>query len=1809
MPWIRENSFLKSRDFWSAVAIALIFIASAVIVSPVAKRGYNRWALNRYTRLAVEAFERGDLKRARDNAQSAMGLNPYATEAVRVMAKSLESSNPKEAIQWRRHLDRFRPGDPENTLALAKDLVKTGNIDGADRALRVLQPADRTSAAFHDVAALLALAKRDVSGAAQQWEEAIKLNPLEDEYRLSLAALQVKHGGPTAREAAAAVLKALMEKPEQRLASLRAMIDYATKRGDDVQTKELANTLANDPKATFDDKLLRLATLRALNDSDATRLLLELRDASVSNQEELFQLLSWMNQNNLALMVSDWTSTLPEYVISAAPVGVAIAEACARGSEWKKLRILLERGQWGHIEAVRLIFLSRALLKLNENEASEVAWKAALVAGQGNAELMETIAKSCMDWEWKERAEESMWKLSPNPRCPRWVLDSLRSWASQRGDAAQLHRVNSLLEIKDPTNVTVRNDAVFYGLLVRSREEGLHARAEAIYRGDPADGTGAVIFGLSLYERARATEAVALMETLKPDQLREPRIARYYGLFLVANGQAAKAKEYLELGAGGSVLREEEALLALAKMGSSDESASHFRRLNESAVSDPADFAKLVVAMNGENLAPLVSAWSVSVDRAIVHRPPVSVAIAQADAKANEWQRLKDATGSAKWGALEFLRNAFLSRASERLKDAEGAASAWKLAVELATKSADDLDTLAKTALEFGWHEQAEAVLWELSSFDSCPRWALETLWSAASKRSDSAQLYRVSRMLAEMDPKSVVARNNAVSLSLLTRGQEMSANEIAVSLYKEAPSDAEVVTTYALSLYLQSRVEEALAVMRSLTLAQLSLPRPAFYMGVFLTADRQGDEAGPYLDNGKKRALLAEEKELLAMARLGPSAESDEQVRRLNDAVSSSTPENLAMLISRLNGNDAAPLVSGWSVGIAPGIASKPPVCIAIAEAHSGASEWQRLKDLTASPSWGQFEYQRTAFLSRALERLNDATGAAAAWKEALDGAQKNSASLDTLARMVLSWGWEQKSEGVLWRMAADPFCPRWALESLWKISVKRRTAKELQQISRLMPGSDPKRDRSRNNAIVLALLTHCNDAAVRVFAEALHKETPANFALAAIHATAQCQQGRHQAAKDVLEPFKPEGFKELRSAFYYGIYLTIGENPELADEFFAIAASNRLLREEEAAVTLAKGGTSEGDVASVRQLNEAASAKPEELAKLVTDLIGRERAPLVSAWSVTLASESSLRLPARIALTDAHEKAAAWNRLKEAAGQGSWGRFDYRRNAFLSRALEKTNDLKGSAREWNAALDAAQKSIEAMETLAGVALRWGWQDRAEDAMWKMSANERCPHWAFESLRDAAFKRGSAGQFFDVSKRWAKAEPDNLAIRNDVNFYGLLCNGDEAGLGESAEVLSKGSPANVDFALTYAFALFQRGMGKEAAECMESLKAEQLRNPRVARYYGIFLSAAGQAGKAKEYLELGAKGPLLDAEKALLALARLAPSVESAGVLKQLNAALQSKPEDLSKLVVKLNAKDFAPVVSAWSLGLERGFAARPPVCAAIAEAHAKAGEWARLKNMTESENWEQLDFLRRAFLSRALGRLDAVDGAADAWRSALSAAEKSPEKLETLAKSAMDWGWQEKAEEALWKLVARDGCPRWTYGLLTEYSRKRKAADHPATMGKQRHGADPTLTRTRNNALVTALLARGKDADVRKLAEALYEESPTDPSTAAIQALSMTLDGRTNAALTMMEGFRSEELREPRAAFYHGIFLAVAKESAPAREFLEIAATAALSPDEKSLLLRMKGTATEERKPPKPVAPVENTPPLRRDAEPALR
>jgi hypothetical protein len=68
----------------------------------------------------------------------------------------------------------------------------------------------------------------------------------------------------------------------------------------------------------------------------------------------------------------------------------------------------------------------------------------------------------------------------------------------------------------------------------------------------------------------------------------------------------------------------------------------------------------------------------------------------------------------------------------------------------------------------------------------------------------------------------------------------------------------------------------------------------------------------------------------------------------------------------------------------------------------------------------------------------------------------------------------------------------------------------------------------------------------------------------------------------------------------------------------------------------------------------------------------------------------------------------------------------------------------------------------------------------------------------------------------------------------------------------------------------TYAYSLLTQGNSKEALRIMSSLSEEQLSDPTISTYYGIFLAANGDE-KARTYLDVGKQANLLPEEKALI--------------------------------------------------------------------------------------------------------------------------------------------------------------------------------------------------------------------------------------------------------------------------------------------------------------------------------------------------
>ena len=218
------------------------------------------------------------------------------------------------------------------------------------------------------------------------------------------------------------------------------------------------------------------------------------------------------------------------------------------------------------------------------------------------------------------------------------------------------------------------------------------------------------------------------------------------------------------------------------------------------------------------------------------------------------------------------MRRAFLAKALERLDETVRAKQEWKDGLAAARSRQDAIpcmDRMARAAINWGWPERAEEVMWFMAGSPNCPRWVLDGLWALSAERSDTAQLQKLAGLLTLTDPKSVVFRNSYSFFSLLVHGEEGNPHQEAERLFKENPGDASITLTRALSLYVQGRAAESVTLMNALKSDELRRPQMALYFGIFLTATGETERAEGYLSLAKSWKMLPEEKALLDRVKL----------------------------------------------------------------------------------------------------------------------------------------------------------------------------------------------------------------------------------------------------------------------------------------------------------------------------------------------------------------------------------------------------------------------------------------------------------------------------------------------------------------------------------------------------------------------------------------------------------------------------------------------------------------------------------------------------------------------------------------------------------------------------------------------------------------------------------------------------------------------------------------------------------------------------------------------------------------------------
>jgi hypothetical protein len=248
--------------------------------------------------------------------------------------------------------------------------------------------------------------------------------------------------------------------------------------------------------------------------------------------------------------------------------------------------------------------------------------------------------------------------------------------------------------------------------------------------------------------------------------------------------------------------------------------------------------------MIGHDLGGEALAWLTNSPAKLRAEQPVPLALADCYLSRKDWQGLDTSLQDQKWGDLEFLRFALLSRATGELRQRLAAEAHWRAAVRLAGDRLGPLTALLRMAATWGRDQAREDLLWQIGKRFPKERWALRELERLYLTDGNTYGLNRVYSCMASYAPTNFVAQNNLAATYLLLKQNLPKAHELAKEVFAQHPDQAIVTSTYAFSLSVQGRTKEGLAVLQKLKPEDLQSPSVALYYGLLLSANGEGSKS-----------------------------------------------------------------------------------------------------------------------------------------------------------------------------------------------------------------------------------------------------------------------------------------------------------------------------------------------------------------------------------------------------------------------------------------------------------------------------------------------------------------------------------------------------------------------------------------------------------------------------------------------------------------------------------------------------------------------------------------------------------------------------------------------------------------------------------------------------------------------------------------------------------------------------------------------------------------------------------------------------
>ena len=261
-------------------------------------------------------------------------------------------------------------------------------------------------------------------------------------------------------------------------------------------------------------------------------------------------------------------------------------------------------------------------------------------------------------------------------------------------------------------------------------------------------------------------------------------------------------------------------------------------------------------------------AWIKSLPAATRTNLPVPLVEADCYMAVKDWPGLLTNYVGQSWGELDCLRLACRARAYKEQGQATSAKTEWLAAMKATQNRRELLMQLFNATSGWRWAPEREDVLWAIVNRYPKEQWAVQALTEQLFAAGRTRSLLTLFGQAAQNDSTNLALLNNLAMTALLLEAWERKPHDLAQATYAKSPTNASFASTYAYSLLVQKKPDEALRTIELLKPEQLEDPSIAAYYGIILTGSGQGDKAKKYLDLASKARLLPEEQKLVEKAR-----------------------------------------------------------------------------------------------------------------------------------------------------------------------------------------------------------------------------------------------------------------------------------------------------------------------------------------------------------------------------------------------------------------------------------------------------------------------------------------------------------------------------------------------------------------------------------------------------------------------------------------------------------------------------------------------------------------------------------------------------------------------------------------------------------------------------------------------------------------------------------------------------------------------------------------------------------------------------